>query len=56
MFITGPWLVVVIRFRKIVTIAQTCVKIKISMKKKHYVCTYYGIQECMTTNDFGNML
>lgn len=26
------------------------------IKKKHYVCTHYGIQECMTLNDFGNML
>lgn len=23
------------------------------MIKKHYVCTHYGIQECMTSNDFG---
>lgn len=47
MFITGPWLVVVIRFRKIVTIAQTCVKIKISMKKTlcMHILWYSGMHD-----------
>lgn len=38
------------------TIAQNLCKDKNRYDKKHYVCTHYGIQECMTSNDFGNML
>lgn len=48
-FLGGWWL---FGSHLIGTIAKNLCKINL---KKH-VCTYYGIEECMSSNDLGNML